>query len=188
MTEPMEQQPATNSAAIPRIEELAGFAQAPLVLAGVGFVVTLLSTFLPYASVSISVFGGNLGAYESSTPSPWFLSIPVGWIAVFLALVVLVSAAVTSRTDQSPSTNRVLAAGMTGAGLIMVIVTFLELFWVSHRVKEVAGFLSDAIDVSIAIGYLGFLVGGAVLAVSGVAALVHANSKLQSTASQFGEA
>jgi hypothetical protein len=55
-------------------------------------------------------------------------------------------------------------------------------------VKEVAGFLSDAIDVSIAIGYLGLLVGGAVLAVSGVAALVHANSKLHSTASNFGEA
>ena len=177
MADWFEQRPESTSGSIRRIEWVNGFRQAPMVATGVGFAVTLLSTFLPYASVSISVFGGNLGAYEGSSPSPWFVSVPIGLIALLLAVAALVCVLVIEFSDQSPGTDHVLAAGITGAGLFVIIVTFFELFWVSSRVKDIAGFLSDAINISPATGYLGLMVGGAILTLGGAAALVHANAK-----------
>ena len=185
MSESIEQQPASEKSAIKRIEQIAGFQQSPLLLAAAGFAVTFLSSFLPYASVSIAAFGGNLGAYEGSSPSPWFISLPIAWIALVLGLVVLVCAIVLVRTDQSPSTEHTLAAVMTGAGLVLGVAVFLELFWVGHRVEQLAGFLGGVVDTTPAIGYLGLLFGAVLLTLGGVAALVGANSKRHAAAGTF---
>ena len=188
MSESIEQQPGSEKSSIKRIEEFAGFHDSPLILAAVGFGITFLSSFLPFASVSIAAFGGNLGAYEGSSPSGWFLSLPIGWVALLLGIVVVVCAVVLTKTEQSPSTDHALAYVMTGAGLLLLITEVFELFWVGHRVKEMAGFLGDAVDTTMAIGFLGMLLGAAVLTLGGVAALVGANSKATATGSTFGNA
>lgn len=185
MSDATGEHPVPNRSTVKRIEEFAGFHQAPVVLAGVGFLVTLIATFLPFASVSISAFGGNIGAYEGSSPSPWLLSLPIAWIAILFGLVVLGCAVAHAATEQSPGTDHVLAVVMTATGVVLLVTVFFELFWVGHRVEQLAGFLSSAIDTTMAIGYVGLLLGAAILTASGVAMLLKANAKKTSTAAPF---
>ena len=186
MSESTEQYSQSPGGAIKRIEEIAGFHRAPVVLAAVGFVVTVFSSLLPYATVSISVFGGDIGAFEGSSPSAWFLSLPIGWLALLLGVVVLGCAIVSAGSDRSPSTEHLLAWTMTGTGLALFTAEFLELFWVGHRVSELAGFLGGSVDTSLAIGYLGLLFGAVLLTVAGGAALIRTNSKQVAMAKPFG--
>ena len=177
MDESIEGSNTSTPTTIRRIQELAGFNHAPLALAGAGLVVTVLSSLLPYASVSISVFGGNIGAFEGSSPSAWFLSLPIGWVALFLAVTIVGCAVALVASDNSPGSEHVLATVMTGSGLFLLGFEFLELFWVQHRVNELAGFFGGDVDTTLAIGYLGLLFGAALLTLGGTAALVRANSK-----------
>jgi len=163
------------------LQGLPNFRSYPIAFAILGLLVGILGIILPYATISVSIFETNLTPFEGSSNSPWFLSIPIGWIVILTVVGGVGCALAQLSENHTHKSGTVLGLVTTACGVIGGMFVLLELFWVSDKADkfgaEANALFNSSIDVSPAFGYFVLLLTMILITLSGVASLVHFDGK-----------
>jgi hypothetical protein len=163
------------------LQGLPNFRTYPIGLAILGFLVGILGLILPYATISVSVFETNLNPFEGSSNSPWFLSVPIGWIVILTVVGGIGCALAQLSGNHTHKSGTVLSFVTTACGVVGGMFVLLELFWVSDKADSVGAeanaIFNTSLDVSPALGYFVLILAMIFITLSGVASLVHFDGK-----------
>jgi len=157
------------------IHELPSFRSYPLGFAVLAILLGILGLLLPYATLSVSIFDSGLKPFNSAGNSAWFLSIPIGWIALLTLVVGIGSVFAQLSGSHTHKSGTTLGIVTLGAGVAGVAAIFFELFFVSDKVSN--SLLGSSIQVSPGTGYFVLLLAMSSVILAGVMSLVHFDGK-----------